>query len=491
VGFFECLSSEDTEASVLSLADVEDIYPVTYESGKCYVVHMPNRDLVFERKGKLYLGDFSDWIRYQEGDDSALSLMTTKEKEHMYTKKEVAQARKAREFLKNAGYPSEAEAIHLIRDGNLENVPVTVQDVKNCFDIYGPPVEMVRGKMTDSKKIPCRDKSDPGIKEERKIQKMTSDVMHVNEEAFLVSVASPLELTISSHLTSQSKSKLGEALQAQLNLLRSYGFDADMVAVDPQKALAGLKGSFPGVEIDPVGAGDHLPKVDAKIRRIKETCRSIIAGLPYDLARNRIKDLVSYVMHRLNTRRTTALSDNVCPRTKLSGRKVNYNREYKLGFGDYVEAYDPRGKSNSMRPRSEPCIALYPSANISGSWILWNINSGTYVRRTHWRQLPTPDSVIKKMNELAGSARVEVVENRPATEESEEEAKEVREPTIVPGEDPTSVTMTVEESEIIENENESQQVEMTDQCRGEETSNQLEECAEQQSPVEPTLRRST
>jgi hypothetical protein len=33
-GFFECLSSSDTRVSVLSQADVEDLYEVTYEPGE-------------------------------------------------------------------------------------------------------------------------------------------------------------------------------------------------------------------------------------------------------------------------------------------------------------------------------------------------------------------------------------------------------------------------------------------------------------------------
>jgi hypothetical protein len=138
-----------------------------------------------------------------------------------------------------------------------------------------------------------------------------------------------------------------------------------MVIVDPQKSLPALEGNFPGVEINGTGAGDHLAKVDAKIRRIKETARSILVGLSYTLPPNRVKDLVTYVVNRLNTRRTSALNDNVCPRSKFTGRKIDYKREFMLGFGDYIEAYDPKARSNTMDARTEPCIALvYPAANI-------------------------------------------------------------------------------------------------------------------------------
>ena len=61
---------------------------------------------------------------------------------------------------------------------------------------------------------------------------------------------------------------------------------------------------------------------------------SILAGLPYTLPKDKIKDLVVYAVNRINTRRTSALSDNVSPRVRFTGRKVNYKREYCLGFGD-------------------------------------------------------------------------------------------------------------------------------------------------------------
>lgn len=453
-GFFDCLASTKTHANVISLADVEDLYDVTYRRGVSYTVHMNDRDLVFTRRGKLYLADFTDWINdrdFDEEEANKMSLVTTVEdRKHLYTKKELKKAEQAKEFLKNAGFPSESEAIHLVRDGNIENLPVSVQDVKNCFDIYGPPVEMVRGKMTSKKSKGPTISVDEGIREERKVQTMCSDVMFVNEEAFLVSVASPLEITLSSSITSQRKAKLGEALQAQINLLRSFGFDVNYVQVDPLRALANLKGSFPGVEVDAVGAGDHLPKVDAKIRRIKETCRSIIAGLPYELGKNRMKDLVTYVVNRINTRRTKSLTDNICPRSKMTGRKIDYKREFMLGFGDYVEAYDPKVKSNSMKSRSEPCIALYPSANISGSWILWNVKTETYVRRTHWKKLPIPDVLIDKMNELAGKMKVTTVGDDVGATTVDESEKEPGLETVIPNETPVVKSMTVEEAEIVD-----------------------------------------
>jgi hypothetical protein len=407
---------------------------------------MPERDLKFVRRDKLYVADFSNWISdtYNESN-LMLSLMTIEEREHMYTRKEKRRALEAREFIKNAGYPSRNEAIHMVRDGNINNVPVTVNDINNYYDIYGPMVEIVRGKTTGRAARTFDAGVDAGLKEQQKMQVMTSDIMYLLQQPFLVSVASPLELTISCPLSNQGKSCLGQALQVQINLLRSRGFDVTMVIVDPQKSIAALEGSFPGVEVNSTGAGDHLHKVDARIRRVKENARSVLAGLPYTLPKNRVKDLVTYVVNRMNTRRTSALNDNVCPRTRFTGRKIDYKREFMLGFGDYVETYDPKVRSNSMRERTEPCIALYPAANVSGSWIFWNLKTEAYVRRTHWIKMFMPQRVITSMNEHAGiKLVVKAEENVLKQEELQTRSTE----TVVPRAEPDVPTLTAEEAMI-------------------------------------------
>jgi hypothetical protein len=46
-GFFPVYASEKTKANILSFADVEDLYDITYIRKRAFVVHMGDRDLVF------------------------------------------------------------------------------------------------------------------------------------------------------------------------------------------------------------------------------------------------------------------------------------------------------------------------------------------------------------------------------------------------------------------------------------------------------------
>ena len=89
---------------------------------------------------------------------------------------------------------------------------------------------------------------------------------------------------------------------------------------------------IPGVNF--TGAGDHVPKLDAKVRRLKELTRSVVSGLSFKIPENLVQDLVSYAVNRMNTRKSGGSVSTEAPRVRFTGRKVNYKREFTLSFGD-------------------------------------------------------------------------------------------------------------------------------------------------------------
>jgi hypothetical protein len=50
--------SEHTKANVLSFSEVEDTYNIMYIPHQAFI-HLTERDLVFEHRGKLYIEDFA------------------------------------------------------------------------------------------------------------------------------------------------------------------------------------------------------------------------------------------------------------------------------------------------------------------------------------------------------------------------------------------------------------------------------------------------
>ena len=180
--------------------------------------------------------------------------------------------------------------------------------------------------------------------------------------------------------------------------------------MDPQAGLVAVQNKFPGLVIEVTGAGDHSPKVDVKSRRIKEVCRCVKSGLVWSLPEFLVKDLVKYAVSRTNIQRTRKNKRNVCLRVEFNRQEVNYKKKLALAFGDYVEPLNPQARSNTLKERTEPCIALFPLINFTGSWMCYKIVTKKRVRRsTNLRKCATTDLVRNQMNLLAGKGEVQKV----------------------------------------------------------------------------------
>ena len=226
--------------------------------------------------------------------------------------------------------------------------------------------------------------------------------MHVAGRKYLISLVTPLQVVLVVPVTSLSREALGRVMQQHIDLVRMFGFEVRIIFVDPFKSLVGFRGSIPGVEIQPTGAGDHLPKSDIRIRRLKEMARSVLSALDYKLPISFVNQLVTFCVSRLNVQTTSSLMGDWCPRVRMTGRKVDFKKEYALTFGDYVEARNPQVVSNSMEPRTDGCIALYPTLNVNGSWKFYNLRTNRIVSRSQCTKTKhTPDNIIKTMNDLA------------------------------------------------------------------------------------------
>jgi hypothetical protein len=446
-GFFQVYASEETKANVLSLADVEDKYKITYVRGQTFTVHMPEEDVVFETKSKLYV---ADWCV----EDTVVNA-TVREKEKLYMKEEIHRVKVVHEFLKCSRYPSIGEATHLITDGNVLGMPMLIKDdLIMAYEVYGEHPEYVQGKMT--KRTVGRMKVDISCRSVDKSLHLSTDMMHIDGDMFLILATEPLNLTLQSHIENEGKLALGMVLQGQLVVLHSRGFLPETVYTDPHNMFRSMTQDFAGVAIEVGGANDYyVAKVDAKICRIKETYRNIKLGLLWKLPKVLVKDLVAYVVSRLNIRRTMALSENVCPRVLFTGAPVDYKKELQVAFGDYVEAYE--GTDNTSRARSAACIALHPVGNLSGLWILWKIETRTRVRRTNMRKMVTSDLIVQAMNATAAESAIaeeiseagEVATQQPAetvTAEQVAEAEEGRNPESNLTERPVDDEIKVEES---------------------------------------------
>lgn len=396
--FFTCfVATDQCNANILCQSDVEDLYEIIYNQGENYTIKLKNMDLVFHRKDKLYVADLSKWCT-ETGDeeDTKQSIFTIN-----HSKKDINRANKAKDFIINAGYPSQRVALSMLESGDLKEADVTREDVTLLNEIYGILPGTIKGKSTfkhvKKDEIDLKRKDIPN-----KSIELYTDIFNVDKEKFIITLAKPINYMTCSAIQDEKMNTLGGYIQQHINIFKSKGFNPKIIHLDPQRGFQALRGHFGEIDVDIVGAGDHIPEIDIKIRRLKELIRGVVTHIKWDIPRSLIKDLVLYSVTRLNNRRDYLNTATASPRVLFSGYKVNFKKEFSIGYGDYCEVDDPTVISNNpMQSRTNSCIALYPCGNQNGSWNFYNIETKKRIRRSKWIKMITSEEIIKKMNDIA------------------------------------------------------------------------------------------
>ena len=168
------------------------------------------------------------------------------------------------------------------------------------------------------------------------------------------------------------------------------------------------KVSLRGIILDVTGAGEAVAVVERKIRHIKERVRSVINTLPFNLSEKLEVWLIKYAVSRIVSAPTRSSIDHISPREKLSGRKIDVDKEIKHGFGDYVQVHNDV-TDNSTKPRTAGAIGLLSSGNLEGSWYYMLLSNEQIVKRTKATVLPMPHEVVLHLNNLAASRKTDHV----------------------------------------------------------------------------------
>jgi hypothetical protein len=394
-------------ANILSLREVEDMYTVEYIQSVAFIVHVNDSvSFRFERmENGLYGCDMRRLASMIKNNalcvDYAL-VQTVSANESLYTKREVQSARLARQLKENLGFPSDGKLVRLITQSGLVNSPVTAQDVYRASKIYGPHIAELKGKL--------KKKSSEIVKIEHipkpvfVDQVLHCDLMFIDHFPYLVTVVVPLGLKMVCYLNgSREVAAIRKALNIQLKDLKAHGFSAKAVLADGEGGIHAIKDELKaqGIQFNPASAGQHVPVAEAAIKEIKEKFRSVYHSLPYRLAAKFFVFLVLFCVARINILPSSLRQDSMSPTEMFTGRKVDFKKHVRIGFGQYVQLEDPAVVKNSIAPRTEGAISLYPIGNVQGSMKFYVLSRDSLVVRDRWVALPIPQAVIDVMNASA------------------------------------------------------------------------------------------
>jgi len=221
-----------------------------------------------------------------------------------YTVREQEEAKLAKELSHRLAYPSPKSLVDAVNSGAIINVPVAAKAVVRAEKIFGPDLAAVRGK--------SRKRKAPAVTFDYLPRLVTSDlvmnvdVIFVGTLAYLISVTTPLGLTMVNALGTtkgaRSVTSVKKALFNQLANYKSRDFAVKTLRTDKEGSIVALKDDLmnQGTFVNPDGTGSHVPVIERKIREVKERARAIVNTLPWRLPISLITWLIYFCVSRIN-----------------------------------------------------------------------------------------------------------------------------------------------------------------------------------------------
>jgi hypothetical protein len=94
------------------------------------------------------------------------------------------------------------------------------------------------------------------------------------------------------------------------------------------------------------------------------------------------------------------ISENLSPKTIMSGERLDYKKHLSLQIGQYCQVHEEDHPRNSQLARTKGAISLGPSGNLQGGFKFMALNTGKKIVRRSWDVIPMPDVVIARVNAL-------------------------------------------------------------------------------------------
>jgi hypothetical protein len=171
--------------NILSSKNVCNKYHVTYDSlgDGAFIVHKPNGvDVHFVMH--------ADGLHYHDTKNRQFSMpmvSTAKEESEGFSKRQIEQAKTARDFQAKVGHPSTQDMKPIVKSNLIVNCPVTAEDIDRAEKIYGPSVPILKGKTTCQ--TPLSVASDyvavpPEIMSANKYVTLSGDLFFINKVPF-------------------------------------------------------------------------------------------------------------------------------------------------------------------------------------------------------------------------------------------------------------------------------------------------------------------
>ncbi len=249
------------------------------------------------------------------------------------------------------------------------------------------------------------------MKEAHKGIKLSVDVMFVCNRRYLVAKSLDVEYISIVPLKNATNEQLRAGLDVILHEYNSNDYEVTHVNADPefQSIKKHLEHPECGcIKVKICNTKEHVAKIECTIRTIKERFRCVWHSLPFKRYPKILLDaMLSHCVRWLNSFPTrNGISDTYSPRTIITGKAINYERQCRIPFGSFVQAYiDNENATNTEHERTFDSILM--ESKPEGGYAVMDLRSGNERQVSHVTPASTDSKVLNLVDRLAGKDGME------------------------------------------------------------------------------------
>ena len=131
-----------------------------------------------------------------------------------------------------------------------------------------------------------------------------------------------------------------------------------------------------GVTLNETSMDEHVGDIERYIHTVEEHMYAIYNTLPFQKIPMRLViEMAKTAVFWLNAFPVMGgASQDLSPRTIISGQQVDYKHHCRFQFGEYVQTHEEH--NNSMNPRAVGALAICPVGNGQRSFYFLSVSTG-------------------------------------------------------------------------------------------------------------------
>ena len=235
----------------------------------------------------------------------------------------MARLDRAHNLIRRLAYPSQSELKKLISNNYFRHNYLLVYDFRRANTIYGPMVEVIKGKGTRRRPqhIPSTVKMvlPPFIPTEHKDVTLTADFFAVNGDFFMHTKSRKLHFCTAVPVQDLTKATILKHIKTAIALHNTRGFVVNELIADNEFSC--IKDDIIPILLNLVVRGEHCGDIESSIKFLKERLRCLWNGLLFCcVPRVMITAGVAFCVDMVNALPAgDGVSDTLSPATIVTG----------------------------------------------------------------------------------------------------------------------------------------------------------------------------